>query len=115
MKKLDVLGPVAFWRKKQINEVEKSSLEKYISAALHPIEPRPSFVAGLKDRLIMAPADQENNNEVAQFAILGLAGVLSGLIIFITGVRATVAILGALGLLRQSKNPVDQKQTALVS
>jgi hypothetical protein len=101
-----------FIGKKQIDEREISRLELYLDAALHPIQPRSSFVTDLKTRLQQEPIPVSNSNQVVQYAILGLAGVVSGLIIFVTGLRATVTLLGAIGILRHAKSRGKQNRTA---
>ena len=112
MKILDRLKPPTFWRRSKLSEQENLRMESYLEAALHPVSPQPAFMEDLKTKLLQAPAYERKVNEVATIALLGLAGVLSGLIIFVTGIRAVVTILGALGVLRNARGQVKEKRAA---
>jgi hypothetical protein len=91
------------WRRSSVSDLEAlAGLEDYLEESLLPVRPRQAFVAGLKNRLIMAPEPQlPSIPPVLQFTLLGALGIFSGLLIIITGIRATITLLGALGLLSQ--------------
>ena len=98
-----------FRRRKKLDERVIADMEGYLEAALYPVDPRKVFVGDLKSRLINAPVVEITSAEVVQYALLGLAGILSGLIIIITGIRATITILSALGVLRHARSQAGQK------
>jgi len=104
----------AFWRKEKINEEDILGIEDYLYSALYPVNPSSTFVQSLKSRLMDAPEPVNRSKEIMQYSLLGLAGVLSGIIIIVTGIRATVTILGALGILRQVRNRANRQGTAAV-
>lgn len=112
MKLPDWLIPGVFALRRQIDDHEVSEIEAYLDAALHPVDPRTSFVVDLRKRLMQEPNYEKRPNLTARYAILGFAGVISGLILFVTGLRAILTLLGALGLLRQSRNQTAQKGVA---
>jgi hypothetical protein len=41
---------------------------------------------------------------------LGIAGILSGTLLILTGVRLVITVLGALGILHQVKRQAEQQQ-----
>ncbi|MBN1148765.1 MAG: hypothetical protein JXA78_16005 [Anaerolineales bacterium] len=96
--------------KQDIYELE--DLEDYLARALRPVEPRPGFIADLRARLDRAPAPQKQSPAALRYALLAAAGLLSSLIIVITGVRAAITILGALGVLGHVRNQARRKQVA---
>jgi hypothetical protein len=100
-----------FWPRRREPELEEfAELENYLQEVLVPVSPRLSFVSGLKERLLEAPVPRLSSMPKGlQYTLLGALGVASGLLIIVTGIRATVTLLAALGLLSQMKkssNPV---------
>ena len=102
----------AFWRRKKLETSEAAELETYLDAALHPIKPGVEFVGELRARLVEAPLAKPNSALLFQYVLLAMAGLLSSMIIIITGIRAVVTILGALGLLRRNRNRVNKETVA---
>jgi len=108
------LQKAAFWRNEKISEEDILGIEDYLYSALYPVNPSSTFVQSLRSRLMDAPEPVNRSKEIMQYSLLGLAGVLSGIIIIVTGIRATVTILGALGLLRQARNRSNRQRPAPV-
>jgi len=99
------------WKRNQRLE-ELMSVERYLDRQLTPVKPRPEFVERLGGQLASAKLEKKGLSPIVQYAILGAAGVFSGLIILVTGIRATVTILGALGALRLIKQHSAQKSAS---
>ncbi len=99
--------PRGLWpRRRELDEGELADLEASLGKSLVPVEPRRAFVNGLKGRLMAAPEPQlPSMSPALQYTLLGALGLVSGMIILVTGIRATVTLLGAIGLLSQFKKP----------
>ena len=95
-----------------IKEDEAEKLEKILQLSLSPVAPRPAFVDDLKGKLLNSPAAKRTAFNVLQLSILTAAGLLSGVIIIATGIRATVTLLAALGLIRRIRERVRSEPTA---
>ena len=98
-----------FWRTRQQDE-DLSELESYLDAFYQPITPRPIFVDDLKARLLGTPIPVALSLGTRNYVFLILAGVVSSVILIITGIRATMTVLGALGIIRVMRAELDQKQ-----
>lgn len=93
------------WQKKN-KYINLSQLEKKLDDVMRPVKLRQEFVENLRNSLVGTPKQ-------AKFALpklesrsnlLLLGGLLSSLMIIFTGVRAVLALLGALGLIQLNKN-----------
>ena len=93
--------------RKRMNESELRAYEKYLGERLAPIKPRPEFVPGLREHLLQLPTVR-TNRDVKSYIPFIVAGVLGGLIILVTGVRATVSILASLGVLHSVKQQLQE-------
>lgn len=93
-----------------------SELEAYLQATLQPVSPRPGFVHALRGRLFSQQGDAGQGAAgrqagVLQVAVFAIAGLATTVLVVVTGIKATAAILGALGLLhhvQQSREPAAQ-------
>jgi hypothetical protein len=98
--------------KQELDELEE--MEDYLESALQPVEPRPGFIADLRARLETAPVPQRQWPKVLRYSLVAAAGVVSSAIIVITGIRAALTILGALGALKHVRSQMQQKGAAAV-
>jgi len=96
--------------KQDIDGLEE--LEAYMDSILQPIEPSPGFIADLRARLEAAPGPETRWPAALRYSLLAAAGLASSAIIVVTGIRATVTILGALGVLKHARDQMRQKQAA---
>jgi hypothetical protein len=99
---------------KDANLRELNNLEGYLDRAMQPVTPRAEFVDALRDKLtrveIKAEDDiLEKEPRALHMALLGGAGILSSLLLVITGVRAVVALIGAIGALKQMRQRLEVK------
>jgi hypothetical protein len=99
---------------KDANRLELNHLEGYLERTLEPVIPRVEFVNTLRDKLNRAELHAEENilekePRALHYALLGGAGILSSLLLLITGIRAMVALMGAIGALRQMRKRLEVK------
>jgi hypothetical protein len=100
-------------RREKRNEDNLPELEKSLLEVLHPVSPRPEFVNGLKSRLLTKPESAVDGVEVDNmfhYTLLVIFGLFSGTILAVLGIRALIALLGALGIVTQMKEHIDQEQ-----
>jgi hypothetical protein len=75
------------------------SLENYLQRMMPQVPPRADFVVGLRQRLLNMPVNQNWLPTAFFFIVLILAGVVSGLILIATSLRALVTVFATLGLI----------------
>jgi hypothetical protein len=100
--------------RKDANLRELNNLEGFLDRTLQPVNPRAEFVDALRDKLTRVEIKAEENilekePRALHIALLGGAGVLSSLLLVITGVRAVVALIGAIGVLKQMRPRLEVK------
>ena len=98
----------------EANRMELVQLEGYLDRTLQPVVPRPEFVDALRDNLnrveLQAEEDLlEKEPRALHLALLGGAGILSSLLLVITGVRAVIALVGAVSALKQMRQQLAAK------
>jgi hypothetical protein len=91
-------------------EIDFPSIETYLGSALRPIQPREIFVTGLKSKLKTEALTRRPGLSLSQFVLVAVIGISSSILLVFTGVRALVAILGALSLLRLVATPAHKKE-----
>jgi hypothetical protein len=104
------------WKKKRILlERDLRELEKHLSAALTPVEPRPGFVKNLRIKLVGKESRRLLGLEPQkiQQGLLVVGGVLSLFVVVFTGIRAVLTLLSALGLLQLKKQVEDNSKAPL--
>jgi hypothetical protein len=83
------------------NAVEEfSGAEEYLYATLMPVKPRPEFVKGLGGRLKGPLPPIKTSLRALQSVILLTAGIISSLVILITGVRVLVLLMDRVRVMR---------------
>ena len=92
-----------------------AAIEAYLQSLMEPVAPRALFIKNLRDRLF-SRKDRDEPELVVDFepnyVLIAGAGVLSSILILITGIRALVTLKGTIGALRRVKAQVSQKQSA---
>ncbi len=92
------------WNKKN-KSINLTALEARLDAVLQPVKLRQDFIADLRKNLIGKSKKKSfslgNADPKTSWLIFG--GVLSSIMIIFSGVRAVIAILGALGLIQLNK------------
>lgn len=82
-----------------ISSQSVSEFEIYLSEHLMPVSPNPDFVTELHQKLMDPTSD--NGGKALRYGAIGIAGVISSLVIIATSIQATIALLGTIKLLRQ--------------
>jgi hypothetical protein len=75
-------------------------LEGYLDQMLPRVTPRPDFITSLRDRLLNNPPPPQSLPLVVLYLALAAAGLISGVILIATGLRALMTLLAALGFLQ---------------
>ena len=93
------------WKPRQpLDQEEMVKMEEIMQESLVPITPRPAFISALKERILSAPEPKVPSMAPAlQYTLLGFIGLFSSLLIIVTGIRATITLLGALGIISQMR------------
>jgi hypothetical protein len=83
------------------------AMEAKLGRIMQPVEPRPEFAANLKRSLLHQPEAtlREPGQGLIQYVVLGTAGVLSGALILVFGIKA---VSGLIGSIQQVKKQVEQ-------
>ncbi len=107
------------WKRKKIAQ-EIDILENRLRGLLVPVRPRREFLHEVKDRLreaseaAMVSMDSRPLPNTPVWVLL-LTGIASIAIFLLAGLRAAIAILGALGLLTQlNKDPAKKPRKVRV-
>ena len=94
------------------NQYNLQDLESNMREFFQPVVPTPDFVADLKKSLLRYPRWKIALPGMLQSIMLVSAGLVSGILILVTGIRAIVTILGTFKILRQIKTQVNNKQVS---
>lgn len=81
-----------------------SSLEEYLQLMLPIVSPREDFVNSLRQRLRDMPAQKHWLPTVMFFFLITLAGLVSGLILVATSLRALLTIAAGVGLVYKMRS-----------
>ena len=74
-------------------------LEDYLQKMMPQVFPREDFVATLRQRLLNMPIQRHWLPTAVLFIVITLAGLVSGLILIATSIRALITIFATLGLI----------------
>lgn len=92
------------------NQYNLQQLELNLREIFPPVVPSTVFVSDLKKSLLKYPRWKIAIPDLLKSIMLVSAGLVSGLLILVTGIRAIVTILGTFKILRQIKTQVNNKQ-----
>jgi hypothetical protein len=86
--------------RRNLDNQEMAALEAYLGGALQQVAPRSEYVAGLKQRLVndSLPREVKRSQQMRRYMPLIIAGVLGGIVLLVTGVRAIVTLLSSMGV-----------------
>jgi hypothetical protein len=85
----------------EVAQTEVLRVERRLGDMLREVPPRQAFVSNLKNRLAKETMPRRSNTQIVQYILLSLAGIVSGAMLMIAGIRAMVTLLGLLGILHQ--------------
>jgi len=97
-------------RKSNDNE-SYDSIEEYLQEMLPMVFPREDFVVSLRQRLMNMPAQRHWLPTVLFFIMIGMAGLVSGLILIATSLRALVTIAATVGLVIKLRSPSKRRSS----
>jgi hypothetical protein len=89
-------------------------IEAYLEQAFQPVEPRLAYISSLKGRLLAAQPKKTASPALLKYSLWGLAGLVSSIVIVVAGVRATILLLSALGVLRYAQDRAQQEPASSV-
>lgn len=95
-----------------------AAIESYLRSLMEPVAPRAQFIKNLRARLFGRATHDETGLEVdfaPNYVLIAGAGILSSVLILITGIRALITLKGTIGTLRRVKTQVAQKQSAPIT
>jgi hypothetical protein len=94
------------------NQYNLQDLDSNLREIFPPIVPSPIFVADLKKSLLRYPRWKIALPGMLKSIMLVSAGLVSGVLILTTGIRAIVTIFGTFKILRQINTQVNNKQVS---
>jgi len=96
-------------------EIDFPSIETYLGTTLRPIQPRVTFITGLKSKLVNEALARRPGLSWLQFILVVIIGISSTILLIFTGARAIAAVLGAVSLLRLTSSQVQKKSSATIA
>lgn len=98
---------------RQVAGEELEMLEMRLRNTLQPVTPRPGFVKDLRRKLVSYPAPSvEPDSRMTQTVLVAVASLLSGALLLAMGVRAMLALVGALGAYAQFRRAGKQSPSS---
>ena len=85
------------------NNPTLQGLESYLYETLKPVKPRHEFIEGLKGRVVVETNKNRSPSNPLQTTLIIAVGVISSVIILITGIRAALTLLDSIKILRLSR------------
>jgi hypothetical protein len=95
---------------KQSNLELESLLEKY----LIPVKPRPEFVKRLRSRLLDStrPKVHFPGDKYVDYGLITLVSLAGSALVLITGIRAVLTVMSALGIIHLVRSQAEEKQVS---
>lgn len=97
-------------------DLDLPGLESQLAEVLVPVFPRVDFVSDLKTRLLNESiiSIRSKKQNPLQAVLLGFAGVISGVVILLIGLRAILHLLSGKGSILQLRRQIQPKKTQAV-
>jgi len=100
-----------FYLRQKSNQ-SMSEFEDLLGMSLIPVVPDPAFINNLQNQLLSQirslPAKSKPSTD--QIVLFAAAGLLSGTMFLLLGIRSIIMILSALGLLSQYKKSIEKER-----
>lgn len=95
---------------KKMNQEKLYEIESLLGTYLQPVSPRPEFVSQLKKRLLdtTRPRVQIPGKKYMDYWLIALASVIGSALFLVTGVRAILTVMSALGIIHFFKNQTKE-------
>jgi hypothetical protein len=95
------------------NGFKPENVEPILDRALRPVVPRPEFVGGLRKQLAIQAPPVKSGPSAWQYLLWVGAGLVSGVVLILAGLRAATALLVALGVIQQVKKIQQPSDSSL--
>lgn len=97
------------------NHTSKTNLETFegmLEGTFQHVSPRPEFVRKLKQQLIGYPRPSVETSKInsLEYILIALVSLAGGTLFLVTGARAVLSLLGALGVVHFLKKQQDEKK-----
>jgi len=92
---------------------QPENFKPILDNTLRPVAPRPEFVGVLRKRLINQVQPVKTGPSAWQYVLWVSAGLVSGVVLVVAGVRAATALLVALGVIQQVKKIQQPSDSSL--
>jgi hypothetical protein len=101
-------------KKSRMDNQEIAELESLLDTYLQPVTPRADFVRQLQQRLldVSRPTVKIPGKNYIKYGLIAGASLAGSLLVVTTGIRAVMAVLGALGIIHFVKQQVDEKSVS---
>ncbi len=98
--------------KESTRKFNLEDIEAILEGSLQQVSPRPEFVRKLRQRLIdfSRPTVDVPKINSFQYVLLALAGIAGGALFLVTGTRAVLSLLGALGVVHYLRKQQDEQK-----
>ena len=97
------------------NKEDIPQIESVLGAALRPVEPRSAFISGLRTRLVNEAHTSKPGLNTFHYLLLMMVGVITSILLILTGARAIIGVIGAMSILRLLGDQAKQKNEFSVS
>lgn len=89
-------------------------IESYLRVALTPVLPRPQFVDRLREEILAREFTSPFYLLPRTIRLIGIGALalISSVLLVLTGIRAIIAFLGALGLVRRLKRSIEEDSSS---
>lgn len=101
-------------RRGNLKPDEQAALEAYLRDNMGRVAPRPEFVDNLHHRLRYSDLEETSSSNLIQLLLFALLALSSSILLVIAGIKAVMALLVALGVLHQVKEPPPTERKPVV-
>lgn len=101
-------------KKNSVAHKNNSELESLLETYLIPVKPRTEFVTQLKRRLLDSTRPRVNfpTQRYLDYGLIALVSLAGSALVLITGIRAVLTVMSALGIIHLVKNQAEEKQVS---
>lgn len=97
-----------------VQKQRNSELESLLETYLVPVKPRPEFVKQLRRRLLDSarPKVHFPGDKYLDYGLITLVSLAGSALVLITGIRAVLTVMSALGIIHLVKSQAEEKQVS---
>ncbi len=99
-------------KKNKVGRKNASEIESLLASYLRPVNPRPEFVNQLQQRLLdtTRPIVKIPGKKYIDYGLIAAASLIGSALVLMTGVRAVLTFMSALGILHFVKRQTEDKK-----